>query len=67
MPCSVAAVNPEETMRITRNIDQHAASRSDLLALLTASHQLLVSGRSAELVLSTQKTVLQGIPKKPYE
>ncbi|KAK9839094.1 hypothetical protein WJX74_009391 [Apatococcus lobatus] len=56
----VTAVHSQETDVIAHNIAQYAASRSDLLAMLTPSNQLLISGRSAELVLSTQKNVLQG-------
>ena len=59
---SVAPIHEEEAAQIKSNISKHAASRSDLLATLTASHQLLVSGRSAELVLGAQKNVLQGTP-----
>ncbi len=58
--CSVTAINASEAAQVNSNISKHAADRSDLLATLTGSNRLLLSGRSAKLVLTAQKNVLKG-------
>ncbi|KAK9863968.1 hypothetical protein WJX84_008019 [Apatococcus fuscideae] len=56
----VTAIAAGEAAQISRTIASQAASRRDVLATLTSSNQLLVSGRSAELVLASQRKLMQG-------